>query len=49
MVSLMWLMCEFGFGRRMVFGSEEWREQMRKREEKRNNEGEEREISGIKK
>ena len=25
-------MCEFGFGRRMVFGSEERREQMRKRE-----------------
>ena len=25
-------MCEFGFGRRTVFGSEERREQMRKRE-----------------
>ena len=25
-------MCEFGFGRRMVFGSEERIEQMRKRE-----------------
>ena len=25
-------MCEFGFGRRMVFGFEERKEQMRKRE-----------------
>ena len=25
-------MCDIGFGRRMVFGSEERREQMRKRE-----------------
>ena len=40
-------MCDFGFRRRMEFGSEERREQMRKREEKRNNERNEREISGY--
>ena len=28
-------MCDVGFGRRMVFGSEERREQMRKREKRR--------------
>ena len=41
-------MCDVGFGRRRVFGSEEWREQMRKREEKRTNERGERNFEKLK-
>ena len=40
-------MCDVGFRRRMEFGAKERREQMRKREEKRNNERNEGEISGY--
>ena len=41
-------MFDVGYGRRMVFGSEERREHMRKREEKRNNERGERNFGELK-
>ena len=41
-------MCDIDVGRRMMFGSEERREQMRKREEKRTNERGERNFEKLK-